>query len=280
MKFLSLFTGIGGIDLGLERAGMKCVAQVEIDPFCRAVLAKHWPDVPRFNDVRKFNRSCIDENVDLIAGGFPCQDVSTAGSMRGLENGSRSGLYREVLRLACEFRPRYLFMENVAGLFVDGRIGIVLGDLATIGFDAEWDCIPAAAIGAHHIRDRVFILAYSERLRWSAHLRGREPGILGGASYPTSCERAAQTTQASGGREGFPIWSDSEMSGANDPADLPSRPERPALVEQWLDEPDLGRVVDGIPAWLDRYRTLGNSVHPDVATWIGQRIMLYERGTA
>jgi DNA (cytosine-5)-methyltransferase 1 len=280
MKFISLFAGIGGIDLGLERAGMSCAAQVEIDPFCRKVLAKHWPNVPKFTDVRTFNRSSINEDVDLIAGGFPCQDVSTAGTMRGLEEGSRSGLYREVLRLAGEFRPRFLLMENVAGLFVDGRIGTVLGDLATIGFDAEWDCIPAAALGAHHIRDRVFILAYSERLRWPADMRGREPGILGGASHPAFSERAAQAVEAARGGEGISIWSDSEMPGEHDSGDLPSRPERPALAERWMDEPDLGRVADGLPSWLDRYRVLGNSVVPQIAEWIGNRIMQYERGAA
>lgn len=274
MNFLSLFSGIGGLDLGLERAGMKCVAQVEIDPFCRKVLAKHWPDVPRFEDVRTITAKDFNgQRIDLIGGGFPCQDVSTAGVMRGFAEGTRSSLYREVLRIAGEIRPRFIILENVAGLFVDGRIGIVLGDLAKIGFDAEWDCIPASAIGVHHIRDRVFILAYSERIRWKEDLRGREPGIMGSTQNATFAERPTKAIKIAGSSESLPIWPDSEMPGRNDKSDCERRPERPVLTSQWMDEPAMGRVADGVPGWLDRYRALGNAIVPQVGEWIGRRIM-------
>lgn len=162
LTFISLFAGIGGIDLGLERAGMQCVAQVEIDDYANRVLAKHWPGVRRFRDVRGVGAHNLPR-ADVIAGGFPCQDISSAGRGAGL-NGERSGLWFEFRRIIRELRPSYVFVENVSALLHRG-IDTVLGDLAALGFDAEWHCIPAAALGAPHIRDRVYIVAYSERNR-------------------------------------------------------------------------------------------------------------------
>lgn len=132
LSFLSLFSGIGGIDLGLERAGMRCVGQVEIDPYCRAVLARHWPSVPQWDDVRTFKREQLKERPDLIAGGFPCQDVSNAGTRTGLD-GHRSGLWTEFHRIVREIRPRFVLVENVAALLVRG-LDRVLGDLASCGY--------------------------------------------------------------------------------------------------------------------------------------------------
>src|SRR5688572_14262480 len=131
MRFGSLFAGIGGIDLGLERAGMKCAWQVELDPFCRRVLAKHWPDVARYEDVREVGAHNL-EPVDLIAGGFPCQDISNAGKRAGID-GERSGLWSEYARIVRELRPRYVLVENVTALLGRG-IGRVLGDLAALDF--------------------------------------------------------------------------------------------------------------------------------------------------
>src|SRR5215510_9060927 len=116
LTFGSLFAGIGGIDLGLERAGMECRWQVEIDPFCRQILAKHWPEVKRYDDIRKLAASDL-EPVDLMAGGFPCQDLSQAGKRAGIE-GTRSGLWFEFARLVRGLRPRYVLIENVPGLLV------------------------------------------------------------------------------------------------------------------------------------------------------------------
>lgn len=157
MRVLDLFSGIGGFSLGLERAGMTTVAFCEIDPFCRRVLAKHWPAVPIFEDVRRMKGSDV-EAVDVICGGFPCQDISYAGLGSGI-HGERSGLWREYARLVGEVRPRYVLVENVSALLRRG-LDVVLGDLAALGFDAEWHCIPASAVGAPHIRDRIWIIAY------------------------------------------------------------------------------------------------------------------------
>ena len=159
MRVLSLFAGIGGLDLGLERAGLVCRWQVENNPYAVKVLEKHWPNVKRYGDIITLDPREL-EWVDLICGGFPCQDISHAGKRAGL-GGSRSGLWFEMLRIVRHLRPRYVLVENVAALLGRG-LGAVLGDLASCGYDAEWDCLPAAAFGAPHIRDRVFIVADSE----------------------------------------------------------------------------------------------------------------------
>lgn len=162
LTFGSLFAGIGGIDLGFERAGLQCKWQVEIDAYAQNVLAKHWPNVRRHDDVRTWPQPNT-EYVDIIAGGFPCQDVSQAGKRVGID-GERSGLWSEFHRIICEMRPRFVVVENVAGLLVRG-IDRVLGDLAGIGYDAEWSVLSSCRMGAAHMRQRVFIVAYpaSER---------------------------------------------------------------------------------------------------------------------
>ena len=167
VNVLDLFSGIGGFSIGLERAGMRTVAFCEIDANARKVLHKHWPNVPVFTDVTKLTKDDIHEKIDVLAGGFPCQDISTAGRGAGLQ-GSRSGLWFELHRLIDEIRPRYAVIENVAALRRRG-LGEVLRSLAKIGYDAEWYCIPASALGAPHRRDRIWIVAYPH----SPHSEGR-----------------------------------------------------------------------------------------------------------
>lgn len=157
MRIGSLFSGIGGLELGLEWAGVgHTVWQVEQDSFCRAVLARHWPDAQRYNDVREVGAQNL-EPVDLICGGFPCQDISYAGKGAGLA-GARSGLWYEFARIVGELGPRFVVVENVAALFTRG-IDAVLGTLADLGYDAEWSTLRASDVGAPHQRKRVFIIA-------------------------------------------------------------------------------------------------------------------------
>lgn len=170
MNFGSLFSGIGGIDLGLERAGMTCKWMVEIDDFCQKVLEKHWPEVKKYRDVREVGKHNL-EPVDLIAGGFPCQDVSTNGLRRGLQ-GERSTLWDEYARLIGEIKPKWVLAENVLGLFSanDGRFfSKVLIDLADLGYSAGWSTISTGYFAnLPHQRNRVFIMAYPTSERWKA----------------------------------------------------------------------------------------------------------------
>lgn len=169
LTFGSLFAGIGGFDLGFERAGMKCVWQVEINSYALKILAKHWPNVRRHDDIRTFpSGRFADWNCDVICGGFPCQDISYAGNGKGIR-GERSGLWSEFARVIRNLRPKVVVVENVAILASRG-LNTVLGDLAALGYDAEWSVLSACMLGAPHTRERMFIVAYPhsefKRQRW------------------------------------------------------------------------------------------------------------------
>ena len=163
MRVGSLFSGIGGFDLGLERCGGFEIAwQVEKDPYCRKVLAKHWPDVPCYEDVHDVGAHNLEE-VDVICGGFPCQPVSVAGKQLVQED--ERWLWPQYARILGELRSRYAIMENVPGLLVGGGMGEILGDLAELGYDAEWGIVSAASVGAPHLRKRIFIVGHANRTR-------------------------------------------------------------------------------------------------------------------
>jgi DNA (cytosine-5)-methyltransferase 1 len=226
MTIGSLFSGIGGLERGLEMCGLGPVLwQCDSDPRARAVLAEHWPEVKRFDDVRRVDATA--ERVDVICGGFPCQDISDAGHRVGI-TGERSGLWKEYARAVRALRPRYVFVENVDALIVRG-LDVVLGDLAAMGFDAEWCVLGACAAGAPHLRERVFILAHANSVRLQEGQRGAD-----------DAQRGAQ------------VASEQERTDAQ-----PSR--------RWLPEPDVDRVAHGIPRPVDRTRLLGNAVVPQQA---------------
>jgi DNA (cytosine-5)-methyltransferase 1 len=168
----SLFSGIGGLELGLERAGLGPVLwQVEQDDYCRRVLARHWPNARRHVDVKEVSADEL-EHVDIVCGGFPCQDISHAGRGAGLD-GERSGLWSEYVRLIRALRPRYVVVENVSALIARG-LDRVLGDLAELGLDAEWSMLSACAMGAPHTRERLFIVAHSHGLDGPARVGSRD----------------------------------------------------------------------------------------------------------
>jgi DNA (cytosine-5)-methyltransferase 1 len=176
VNVLDLFSGIGGFSLGLERAGMRTVAFCEIDRACRRVLRARWPKVKAYKDVRHLSGDRLRNDgiggIDVIAGGFPCQDISNIGQRTGLK-GDMSGLWREFARLIGEIRPRVVVVENVAAL-VDFGLGDILRDMAALGYDAEWHCIPASVAGAPHVRDRLWIIAHPTKQPWFHEPYGKE----------------------------------------------------------------------------------------------------------
>jgi DNA (cytosine-5)-methyltransferase 1 len=234
----SLFSGIGGFDLGLERAGMKVIWQSEIETFASRVLKKHWPDVPNLGDITKVDWSKV-ERPNVICGGYPCQPFSQAGK-RGGANDARH-LWPAMHNAICVLRPRYALMENVRGHLSLG-FGRVLGDLAEIGYDAEWQVIPAAAVGAPHKRDRVFIVAYANNSK------------LGDDNN----RRSNQVTNAT--RSKVFVTHSSSGSARRTNSD-------------WLSEPDVGRVANGIPNRVDRLKGLGNAIVPQVAELVGALVV-------
>lgn len=165
LKVLDLFSGIGGFSVGLEKTGgFETVAFCDFDEPARKVLQKHWPNTPIFNDVKTLSAKDIDGTVDVICGGFPCQDISLAGKGVGL-SGERSGLWFEFHRLIQEIKPKWVIAENVSALRSRG-LDQVLSSLSEIGYDAEWHCIPASGIGAPHRRDRIWVVAYPRHGSW------------------------------------------------------------------------------------------------------------------
>ncbi len=275
LKYISLFSGIGGIDLGLDRAGLQCVAQVEIDEYCRKVLAKHWPEVPRYDDIKTVGQHNLPE-CDLICGGFPCQDISNAGKRAGID-GERSGLWQEFYRIICELRPRYVLVENVSALLIRG-VDRVLGDLAASGYDAEWDCIPAAAVGAPHIRDRLFILAYTNNTRleglWPE--RTHQGGATASGHGRQSSVGCGEADVADADSHNEPRRGGVVQVGRQRCA-LQDAPDSNAGRTQWAVEPGICRVVNGIPSRVDRLKGLGNAVVPQVAQYVGECIVEFDR---
>lgn len=237
----SLFAGIGGFELGFEATGrFETRWQVECDPYATEVLEKHWPDVQRHDDVCTWPNETT-EPVDVLIGGFPCQDISYAGKGAGLD-GQRSGLFYELMRIVRVVGPKYVVLENVAALFTRG-MDQVLGTLASHGYDAEWEVVSAASVGAPHKRERVFIIGY---LADSASVRQSGPWMYG---------RSVNTTKGSNGEANH-----AESSGQG-------------KENHWHVEPAVGRVAHGIPKRTHRLRCLGNAIVPQVAQVVAERLL-------
>lgn len=238
MRIGSLFSGIGGLELGLEWAGVgHTVWQVERDPFCRKVLAKHWPDAQRFEDVREVGEHNLSP-VDVICGGFPCQDVSHLGKRKGMGEGTRSGLWAEFARIIGELRPRFVIVENVIGLRTLG-LELVLGDLRGLGYRGEQGVLSACAVGAPHARKRLFIVAHTNDHRM----------VRDWAAEPAETQGRGGVADRRGGSpdDWWKLWQ--------------------------VGEPKVLRVANGVPDGLDRNRALGNAVVPQVAQIVGRRLL-------
>lgn len=255
LNTISLFSGIGGLDLGLERSGhFKVVAHSEIDNYASGVLSKNFPDVPNLGDITKVDLKAFQDrvgNVDVIVGGFPCQSVSIVNrfysNVKDAED--KSGLWREFARAIKEVEPNYVIIENVKGLTKRG-LDRVLSDLADLGYDAVWSCVPAASVGARHIRWRLFILAYSNSKRFQEQ-------------WGRTATRKKYATIERGGA----ILEALRVSIAN-------RAE--ANADFWKAEPSVGRMADGVSKRVDRLRCLGNAVVPQIAEAIGYAIKNHE----
>lgn len=253
MRIGSLFSGIGGLDLGIEAATGGSVAWLcEKDPFCRSELARHWPGVTIFEDVVGLE----PPPCDVLIGGFPCIDVSQAGKREGIQDGNSSGLWLEYARIIRLLRPGLVFVENVRALTFPGRgFDHVLSGLARSGYDAQWTVLGACCVGARHRRERLFLLSYPQggvsdavrdtlREQWQRHRKQRrEPGPA-----------VAGDDGAHGG--------------------VARRATHP-----WTSEPAVGRVVDGFPGRLAQLGALGNAVAPaqaEAAFWILAARMLQQ----
>jgi len=252
LKVLDLFSGIGGFSLGLERTGgFETVAFCEIEPFPRRVLAKHWPEVPCYEDVRTLTADRLRADgiagVDVITGGFPCQDLSLAGLQAGMGEGTRSGLWSEIARLTRELRPSFVIVENVANLLrgpaerPGGWFGRVLGDLAECGYDAEWENIPAVALGAPHRRERIWLVAYPHE-NPNSHRRLPAHGIADAENIWKRDRRLSE------------LGASPRLCGRDTYARIRG-------------------VVYGIPGWAHRCGAAGNAVVPQIPELIGRAIL-------
>jgi DNA (cytosine-5)-methyltransferase 1 len=241
---LSLFAGIGGFDIGLERAGFPTAAFCENDPFCQRVLRRHWPEVPIYGDIRELSGERLAADgirPDILCGGFPCQDISIAGKGAGI-TGSRSGLWFEFQRLIGEIKPRFVLIENSPKLRSRG-LETVLSGLVALGYDAEWHCVPATYVGAPHRRDRVWILAYPE-----------------GHTQRPYADRIRSHHKAMYVRRGPELFDEQECDAGS-------------LAWRSADAP-VQRVVDGAPSRLDvaRLGCAGRSVVPQLVELWGKAL--------
>ena len=311
-NLLDLFSGIGGFSLGLERSGgFKTVAFCEIEPFPRAVLAKHWPEVPCYEDVRTLTAERLAADgiaVDAICGGFPCQDISVAGNQAGIGEGTRSGLWSEIARLVGELRPRVVIVENVANLLSGpsgrpgGWFGAVLGDLAALGYDAEWHCIPASAVGAPHRRDRIWIVANAQGISRRAGFCGAGSGEIiepcgcgNDMSHTPQLQRngrklhgehsEGEVPELGNGRSAAHVADAGRIGQPRQGQSIAPLSAAPLINREavgafsgsasdfWSVEPDVGRVANGVPNRTHRLAALGNAVVPQIPELIGRAIM-------
>ena len=278
IKIGSLFAGIGGFERGIEAAikGAETIWQVEREPFCQKVLKKHWPNSKIYNDVRDITKENV-EPVDMLIGGFPCQDISWAGKGKGLD-GKKSGLWWEMHRIIRELRPRVVVMENVAALLIRGGLD-VLGSLAEIGYDAEWRIIAARDFGAPHRRDRWFCVAWPSSNsdgfgsvqafdRGTCSI-GREGEEIHGRRSPV--QKTPNSDRASFERIGVSLGiqkKDAKLIGSID-----TRKGEINYWERHSSPSPFCRVDDGVSNRLHRLKALGNAIVPQCSEYVGRMIL-------
>ena len=266
---MHLFAGVGGGLLADLILGHRPIVAVEWEPYACQVLRERaregwFPDLSVWEgDVRLFDPSEYAGKVDCIHAGFPCQDISVAGKQAGVSEGTRSGLYREVLRIADTVRPKYLFLENVAAILSNG-LGTVLGDLASMGYDTRWCCLRASDVGAPHHRDRWWLYAYPNNKGLQRWEEGEDKGWFGANGHnrkicsvlPYPDGGTARNSKSQGLCQDWEIRAFGAFQLGNQDWDI-----RPAN-DWWSFEPSLGRVANGIPHRIHKLKGLGNAQVP------------------
>lgn len=278
MRHGSLFSGIGGFDLAAQWMGWENVFQVEIDPFCQKVLAKNFPTVERYGDIKQFDGSLYRGAVDIISGGFPCQPYSLAGKRKG-KNDARH-LWPEMLRVIREVKPSFVVGENVSGLLNWSR-GLVFeevhADLEAEGYEAQAVLLPAAGVGAWHRRERVWFIAYSNNLLHKGELdTGRNQPETNGSKGSNRGKgqtpfrerfRTEPTTSGSSAADSNSAGFQERQINAGVESIAIEGNERQifTLRDEWIAEPAICGKDHGIPNRVDRIKGLGNAIVPQVA---------------
>jgi len=303
MRHLDLFSGIGGFSLGLERAGMNTVAFCEQDPYCLKKLEKNWPDIPKYTDIKQLTGEQIERElgkIDVITGGFPCQPFSHAGNQKGKEDDRH--LWPEMLRIISDIRPTWVIGENVTGL-IKLALDDVLHDLEGQGYTTQSFIIPAAAVGAIHRRDRVWIIAHTNPQRCGQRSQQQQQGPqlnsvckisthTGGLGLQARIEAAGRNSRHGAyrpiGKQCMALVTDPVKTGLETP-EQPSASEQAARASRSVKQSRYYRVTcesvrmptqpaicprnDGLPDRVARLKALGNSVMPQIPEIIGRGIM-------
>lgn len=280
LRLLDTFSGIGGFSLAASWiGGFETIGFVEREPFCQKILCKHWPSVPIHDDITTFKPEM--GSADVICGGFPCQDISVAGKQAGIYQGTRSGLFYELMRVICMVRPQYVVLENVAAILSNG-LDAVLGELAAAGFDAEWACIPASAVGACHQRDRWWLVAYPSAPNWrQKHSQGRRAkGVECLQGWEENAGRSTESPEVDATDTNSQRQQEQHPATVADRQGWPSWGDAPRRLDphwrSYLSEPVLRRGDDGLSGRMDRLKALGNAVVPQVAAIPLRRILELE----
>ena len=274
MNVGSLFSGIGGIEIGFEKQGFNTSWFVEYEPYAQAILRKRFPETIIYGDITTINFTTVPR-VDILTGGFPCQDISNAGKRAGIE-GSRSSLWKHYLRAIREIRPKYALIENVSALSSRG-LDVVLSDLAQIGYDAEWYNLSASSVGAHHRRERLFIIAYpnsSRHIHRESEEQSAERRKYAQRELESSCKDVDYSNSSRFKQSKYKQSEESSNKRTSKNNEWNTEFESKGL---WSFEPKLGRVANGISNRLERIRCLGNAVVPQVAEVFAKAIKEKER---
>lgn len=256
----SLFSGIGGIELGFEQAGFKTKWFIECEQFCQKILKKRFPYTKIYGDITKIDWNKVPK-VDILTGGFPCQDISNAGKKAGIE-GERSSLWKYYCEAIRILQPRIAFIENVSAL-VDRGLHIVLADITEIGYDAEWYCLPASSVGANHQRERIFIIAYPLQDGFNFN------NFQDWKQRKDYMDWKSITKKNNQERLQFISWIKQDGKLRN-----VSKSVANGKSGYWSNEPKLDRVANGISDRVDRIASLGNAVVPQVAELFAETIKI------